>query len=107
MRSKLTQEKRTILSLMKISFFFYKQLFTLHLKISRLLSKCNELVLNLGDLDRQKKAIDILCVTEHNMKPELEEFLTIPNFTLATIFSRNKRRGGSCILVRKGLKYRV
>lgn len=58
-------------------------------------------------MDELGKPIDVLCVTEHNMTPDVEEYLKLPNYTLATSFSREKKRGGSCIMVRTGLNYKV
>lgn len=50
----------------------------------------------------QKKCIDVICVTEHFMKSGHEANLTCSNYNLATFYCRSERRGGSCILVRKG-----
>lgn len=47
------------------------------------------------------KPIDVVCISEHNMKVGDEEFLCIPNYVLAANFSRCDRNGGSCILVNR------
>lgn len=41
------------------------------------------------------------------MSPDLVEYLTLPNFELSASYCREKRRGGACIIVKKGLKFRV
>jgi hypothetical protein len=49
--------------------------------------------------------LSVICVTEHNMQIGDESHLAIPNFKLATFYSRNNRNGGSCILIRNVHKY--
>ncbi|KAI5638092.1 reverse transcriptase (RNA-dependent DNA polymerase) domain-containing protein [Phthorimaea operculella] len=52
------------------------------------------------------KGADVLCFTEHNMTAEDTSILCIPNYTLATHFTRRKRAGGSCILVKNNYKFK-
>lgn len=86
-------------------FFVYKSIKILHQNISGLINKSDILIVSLSELYEIEKNIDVLCITEHNMKTGDDEFLSIPNFKLASQFTREKRKGGSCILVRQGLKY--
>ncbi|VVC89999.1 unnamed protein product [Leptidea sinapis] len=53
------------------------------------------------------KYFDVLCITEHNMILDDVSFLSIPNFQLASFCLRTSRHGASCILIRKGHKFRV
>lgn len=88
-----------------MTFFVYKHIKILHQNINGLLAKSDIMTVCLDDLKEAGKDIDVLCFTEHNMTNQDTELLNIPNFTLATYFSRDKREGGSCILVRRNLKF--
>lgn len=48
-----------------------------------------------------------MCLTETNMKKGTEQTVILPNFKLAAAFSREKCRGGSCILVDKNIEFNV
>lgn len=63
------------------------------------------LTVSLVDLVEAGKPIDVLCFTEHNMTGDDIDHLKIPNYKLATHFSRNTRKGGACILVKHNLKF--
>lgn len=53
------------------------------------------------------KPVDVVCITEHNMKLEDVQFLNIPNYRLGSCFTRNNRNGGTCILIKDGFNYRI
>ncbi|KAJ8733168.1 hypothetical protein PYW08_001466 [Mythimna loreyi] len=61
----------------------------------------------INDLATQNNPVDILCITEHNMIDGDEVYLTIPNYKLASYFMRQNRHGGSCILIKNNLKFRI
>jgi hypothetical protein len=61
----------------------------------------------LEELRSSEKPIDIICITEHNMKPGDDEQLFVSNYNLASCYSRENRNGGSCILVKNCHKYVV
>lgn len=82
-------------------------MYILHQNISGLLNKSDELSIHLEDLEAQQKSVDIIGITEHNMTEDNQALLTIANFSLATSYCRDKRRGGTCIMVRSGIRYRV
>lgn len=56
-------------------------------------------------LSNNGKYVHILCFTEHNMTMSDIDLLNIPNYTLATSFTRQKRNGGSCILIHNHIRY--
>lgn len=78
----------------------------MHQNIAGLINKADQLTLHLQELAEQGSSIDIICVTEHFMEQGYEKFLSIPNYKLAACYSRNIKRGGSCILIRLGLSFR-
>ncbi|RVE41685.1 hypothetical protein evm_013673 [Chilo suppressalis] len=67
--------------------------------IAGLLKKIDEFLVHLNELKQQQISIDVICVTEHNMTPEKQNLFTLPNFALATSFTRQKSKGGSCIIL--------
>lgn len=58
------------------------------------------LTVSLDDLESNNKLVDVLCITEHNMKSEDVDQFIIPNFNIISYYARKNRNGGSCILVR-------
>ncbi|XP_052751392.1 uncharacterized protein LOC128200806 [Galleria mellonella] len=79
----------------------------LHQNINGLLGKSDCLSVELHNLENKNEAIDVICITEHNMMKSDTSLLKIPNYTLVTHYSRGNRHGGSCILVRKNHRYKV
>lgn len=61
--------------------------------------------ITLNELRETGKFVDIICVTEHNMLLGDTNYLIIENYLLAAAYCRTDRNGGSCILVRDGLKF--
>lgn len=49
---------------------------------------------------------DVLCFSETFIKCGEEKNINIHNYELAAHYSRNKKRGGTCILVKKGIEYK-
>lgn len=65
------------------------------------------LSVHLSNLDSLGKCIDVICCTEHFIESGYEDQLCIPNYNLASCYSRqNVKRGGACILVKNGIKYK-
>jgi hypothetical protein len=85
----------------------YKNIFILHQNINGLLNKSDILSIHVQELMESNKSVDVICITEHNMKAGDEIHFAMSNFKLATHFSRDNRNGGSCILVRNIHKYVV
>lgn len=54
----------------------------------------------------EQDEIDVICITEHFVAAGSEELLTIPNYKLATSFSRNQNRGGTCIFIKSRHRYK-
>lgn len=77
----------------------------MHQNINGLLGKCDTITESLDALSRKNICLHILCFTEHNMKLSDVDYLNIPNYTLATYFTRPNRNGGSCILVHNHIKF--
>lgn len=70
------------------------------------MNKSDILTIKLEELSNIGTNIDVICLTEHFIESGYERLLHIPNFCPAAFFSRNKKRGGTCILVRAGLQYK-
>lgn len=49
---------------------------------------------------------DVLCFTETFVKTGEEKYVNISNYELATSYCRKKKKGGACILVKKGLAFK-
>lgn len=88
-------------------FFVTNNLYILHQNIAGLINKQDLLTVYLDDLEDKGKPVDVICITEHFVQEGLENMINIPNFRLAACFSRNKSRGGSCILIRSGIEYKI
>ena len=79
----------------------------MHQNIAGLLNKSNELIVCLEEMSEKDTDIDIICLSEHFMMSGHEKLLFIPNYILAACYARNdSRRGGTCILVKKGHQYK-
>lgn len=62
----------------------------------------------LSELSETGVSIDAICLTETFIKSGSESNLHIKNFNVGAFFSRaNERRGGTCILVKKGLSFKT
>lgn len=57
----------------------------------------------MSELSDDNKPVGILCISEHNMTSDDIQQLYIPNFKLASYFTRNNRNGGVCILTENGI----
>lgn len=79
----------------------------LHQNVNGLVSKSDMITIGLDELSTQGVQVDILCITEHNMIQGDEKYLDIPNFKLVASCVRDKRRGGSCILIKKHIQHRL
>lgn len=87
----------------RMSFFVYQQINILHQNINGLISKCDLLTLNLEYLENEQNSV--LYITEHNMLISDRNTLKIPNYTLASVYARKNRHGGSCVLVHNSLQF--
>lgn len=79
----------------------------MHQNIAGLLSKSDAISVCLEELESEGTFVDVVCFTEHFIMKGYENYLTIPNYELAAYYSRdNSKRGGACIIVRKGLQFK-
>lgn len=79
----------------------------MHQNINGLINKSDLLGIHLNELSEEGKPIDIICITEHNMKEGDHQHLHITNYSLATCYTRHDRNGGSCILIKNTHKFEV
>jgi exonuclease III len=80
----------------------------LHQNIQGVLSKLHALELCLAGFAANGTPIDIICLTETFVKRCSEKNIFLKKFNLASSFCREeKKRGGTCILLKKGIDYRV
>ncbi|XP_026739279.1 uncharacterized protein LOC113502097 [Trichoplusia ni] len=88
-------------------FFSNKYLNILHQNIAGLLKKSDVLAVCLDDLFEKQINVDIICITEHFVMKGYENQLNVPNYCLAACYSRKeKKRGGACILVKNGHRFK-
>lgn len=73
----------------------------LHQNIAGICNKSDLLEIALSDLKNNDMEIDILCLTETNVKNGYEANIKLKNYKLISLYSRDKSRGGSCIFVKK------
>lgn len=89
------------------TFFVYNNIYVLHQNIAGILNKAEALTICLEELTDKNIQVEVLCITEHFMMAGYESHLLIPNYTLAAYYSRtNNKRGGACILVKNGNRWR-
>lgn len=74
-----------------------------HQNIHGLISKRELIELTLSNI--KTISPDVLCFTETFVKSGDERNINFTNYVLASHFSRRTKRGGVCILTKKGLKY--
>jgi hypothetical protein len=89
------------------SFFVLNHIHILHQNICGLLNKTDLLNVYIEELREDGYDVDVICLTEHFMLNEDKTNLLICNYKLAYIYSRDSRRGGSCILIRQGYEYKT
>lgn len=84
-----------------------KKMFTImHQNIASALSKTDILELTLANLNDSNSLPDVICLSETFLKSGHENNFKLSNYELAAFFSRQKKRGGVCILVKTGLNYK-
>lgn len=76
-----------------------------HQNIASILSKLELLEITLQELQEIQNDPDIICLSETFLKSGYENYLKINNFVLAAAFCREQRRGGTCILAKRGIVY--
>lgn len=75
----------------------------LHQNIQGLLSKKEIIEITLSEFSF---CPDVLCFSETFILNGDEKNINIQDYELATHFSRNKKRGGTCILIKRGIPYK-
>lgn len=78
----------------------------LHQNVQGLRSKIELLELLLSNMAPDMKP-DVLCFSETFVKSGEELNINFNNYKLAASYCRSKSRGGSCILVKKGIKFNI
>lgn len=78
----------------------------LHQNIASILSKKEILDLTILELIDVNKEPDILCLTETFLESGQEKYVRLENYLMVSSFCRNKKRGGTCILAKKGISCR-
>lgn len=80
----------------------------LHQNIAGLLNKTSVICVALDQLRKQQKNIEVLCFTETFVKQGSQSNIVLNNYKLCACFCRkNQKRGGSCILVKDYLSFKV
>lgn len=78
----------------------------MHQNINGLITKSDEIMVHLEELNNRNKNVDVICITEHNMIDTDWNTLKIYIFKLASCYSRKTRNGGSCILIKNTLQFK-
>lgn len=78
----------------------------MHQNIASALSKMDILELTLADFNVSNDKPDVVCLSETFLKSGHENSFRLSNYELAAFYSRHKKRGGVCILVKTGLSYK-
>lgn len=78
----------------------------MHQNIAGAINKIEDIIFVLSEFSQNRKEIDVICLTETFIKKGTERLLKIPGYTLVASYSRNSKRGGSCILTKSCLDCR-
>ncbi|KAF9822700.1 hypothetical protein SFRURICE_016906 [Spodoptera frugiperda] len=78
----------------------------LHQNIASVLSKQELIELTLQEMRDLQNDPHIICFSETFIKKGYENYLKLSDYDMATYFCREKNRGGTCILVKKGISFR-
>lgn len=85
-------------------FVSYKNEFRiLHQNIASILSKKEILEITIKELIENDKEPDVICLSETFLQAGHESYVNVYNYKMISTFCRNKKRGGTCILAKKGL----
>lgn len=78
----------------------------MHQNIASILAKKYNLEFAISELVKENREPDIICLSETFIKRGNESNIKVHNYTTATCFSRDRKRGGVCILVKLGTTYK-
>lgn len=78
-----------------------------HQNIQGLLNKLDTIEVCIDEFSENGNELDILCFTETFVKKGSENNIQLKQFKFASSFSRNKKRGGVCIMVNKAIDFKV
>lgn len=77
-----------------------------HQNIQCLTSKLEELSICANNIENGKNKVDVICLTEHHLKPWQIQYVTLPCFTLGSYYCRSTlEKGGACIFLRETVSY--
>lgn len=76
----------------------------MHQNIQGLLSKLELLTITINDIKEYSNP-DVICLTETFLKTNDTLNAKLPNYVLAAYYCRKKRRGGSCIFIKRGIQF--
>lgn len=83
-----------------------QKLTLLHQNIAGILNKLDFFEVTISELTKEMGVIDFICLSETFIQSGHESNLKLTNYKLAANYSRsNKKRGGTCILVKEGLTF--
>lgn len=76
----------------------------MHVNVQGLPNKINDIELFLENF----KNVDVICITEHWLKPLQYNSISLPGYTIATCFCRTSHiRGGALVFVRNNVNFTV
>lgn len=78
----------------------------MHQNICSFLCKFEYLTIALEELSKNSETVDVLCLSEHFVQDDHERNIILKNYDLASAFTRSGKRGGTCILIRKGHSFK-
>lgn len=90
----------------RMIYFVYNYVSVLHQNINGFISKSDMLTASLEGLLTDGNSIDVLCLTEHNMTIDDNQWIPLKDYKLVSCFHRGGRHGGSCILLKHNHAYK-
>lgn len=78
----------------------------LHQNIASFLSKKDVIQITISELEDKGSKPDVLCFSETHVRKGEEKNITLKNYELVANFSRETKRGGTCILLKRGIAYK-
>jgi exonuclease III len=101
----IKDHKKTVKKVSNLTSLSNKPFAIFHQNIAGALNKVEELETAILELRADKTDIDVICLSETFIKKGEEQFLFLQNFKLASSYTRENKRGGSCILIRNNLDF--
>lgn len=78
----------------------------IHQNIASIFAKRDLLEITISELTKSNSQLDAICLSETFVKKGDEKNIKVFNYKLASSYCRDKKRGGTCILLKNGIVWR-